>query len=175
MKKFTLTLFLALASLATFAQSTVKTIRVADASTAIGANIPVGTIVIDLTTGNIYSATLAGGGVGTAETITTALAATTPLLAIVNKKSSYSVSEYLETSGALGAGLTVLALTKTVLNGVTAADSFKVYLNGGLLKASEYTFVLDSDGATAGNQSTVALNAASYKFDLLAITYTSNQ
>lgn len=179
MKKITLTLFLAFINLVSFAQSTVKTIRIANATKEIGIDIPVGTLVVDLAIGSFYTATLAGGGVESTETITSALALATPKLALLTREESkpaYSVTESTEITVAMASNSTAThPLGKSILNGVVpTADQIKTYLNGALLKAGDYTFTLDSDSGTTGNQSTVTFVGTSYEFDLLTVMYTSN-
>ena len=72
MKKITLTLFFLFTCFVSFAQvATVKTIRVVNPTTAIGENIPVGTIIIDVSTNKMYVAKI---GIASSETITTSIA-----------------------------------------------------------------------------------------------------
>jgi hypothetical protein len=72
MKKITLTLFFIFTCFVSFAQvATVKTIRVVNPTTAIGENIPVGTILIDISTNKMYVAKI---GIASSETITTSIA-----------------------------------------------------------------------------------------------------
>jgi hypothetical protein len=72
MKKITLTLFFLFSCFVSFAQvATVKTIRVVNPTTAIGENIPVGTIIIDISTNKMY---VAKTGIALTETITTSIA-----------------------------------------------------------------------------------------------------
>jgi hypothetical protein len=168
MKKFTLTLFLALATLSSFAQSTVKTIRVATATTLFTANLPTGTVVIDLATSNVYTAT-AGisltGNSGAAFNITDALAEAIPLLKKING-SVFSVTQ--EADVAATAAALEVTLASAVFNSATATVAdFKVYLNGTLLKSSAFVY----DHATTK----ITLTAAIYEFDVVSVTYSSFQ
>jgi hypothetical protein len=164
MRKLILTLFLASASLVSFAQSTVKTIRVADATTLMTVSLPVGTLVIDVATKNIYLATASVslvGNLGGAFTITSGLAEVVPLFKKINDGSVYSVID--EFTGGSNSAITV-SPTQTpdgAAVGIVASD-FKVYVNGTLLLKSAYTF-------TAGGD--VTITAGIYQFDQIALVY----
>ena len=156
MRKLILTLFLASASLVSFAQSTVKTIRVADATTALAVDIPVGTMVVDVVTKDLYIAT---AGVDNTFTITTALAEGTPLLLKVNG-SVYSVIDE-----AVGGGTSSIKVANSQpADGaavVIVASDFKVYVNGTLLLKSAYTF-------SGGD---VTITTGIYEFDQVSVVY----
>ena len=74
MKKLILTLFLASASLVSFAQSTVKTIRMASPASSFTDNIPRGTQVVVLSTNAVYTAA-AGFASGAYADVATAITA----------------------------------------------------------------------------------------------------
>ncbi|MGY8951525.1 MAG: hypothetical protein ACKVJW_07055 [Flavobacteriales bacterium] len=165
MRKLILTLFLASASLVSFAQSTVKTIRVADATPAtIGVDIPVGTLVIDVDTKDLYIAT---AGVLSSFTITTALAESTPLLLKVNG-SVYSVIDE-----AVGGGTSSIKVANSQpadgADVTIVASDFKVYVNGTLLLKSAYTVV--ADAGAGSNEAGIEIAAGIYEYDQVSVVY----
>ena len=82
MKKYVLTLFILFIGVASFSQVTpVNTVRIANSTTPIGENVPVGTLVIDLLNNKIY---LAKVSVVSTQTITTATASFELLNDVVN-------------------------------------------------------------------------------------------
>ena len=164
MKKLILTLFLASASLVSFAQSTVKTIRVADDASPIGFNLPIGTLVIDVTTKNLY---MAIASVPSATQIATDLASAAPVLKLIGG-SVYSVID--EAVG--GGDSSIKVANSQPADGaavVIAASDFKVYVNGTLLLKSAYTFVTTA-GAGA-NEDGIEITAGIYEYDQIAVVY----
>jgi hypothetical protein len=165
MKKLILTLFLASASLVSFAQSTVKTIRVTNATTLMTVNLPLGTLVIDVAKKNIYVAT-AGvsllGDDGDAFSITSGLAEAEPLFKRINDSSIYSVTDEFMITALSNSTITV-SPTQTPDGAAVAivASDFKVYVNGTLLLKSAYTY---SEGS-------VIITANIYEFDQIALVY----
>jgi hypothetical protein len=167
MRKLILTLFLASASLVSFAQSTVKTIRVATAATDMTVNLPVGTVVIDVATKDLYVATASvslTGNTGAAFTITSGLAEAIPLFKKVNG-SVYSVIVEDEvtsaevTTGQIDVDVSALAPDGAAV-GIVASD-FKVYVNGSLLLKSAYSYV----------GTDVIIDAGIYEFDQVSVVY----
>jgi hypothetical protein len=72
LKKYVLTLFILFIGVASFSQVTpVNTVRIANSATAIGENVPVGTLVIDIDSNKIY---LAKASIASTQTLTTATA-----------------------------------------------------------------------------------------------------
>ena len=113
MKKLILILFLGSTSLVSFAQSTVQTIRIANATTVMAVDIPVGTMVVDVATKNLYIAT---AGVAKTFTITTGLAEDTPLFLLVNGSVSGFILPSLVNTAAVTApvnGMIIYDLSST--------------------------------------------------------------
>jgi hypothetical protein len=161
MKKLILTLFLASASLVSFAQSTVKTIRVADATTALAVDIPVGTMVIDVVTKDLYIAT---AGVANTFTITTALAEGTPLLLKVNGSVYSVIVEDVVTSAEVTTGQIDVDVSSPAPDGALVAianTDFKVYVNGSLLATGDYAYA-------AG---LITITGDIYEFDQVTVVY----
>jgi hypothetical protein len=173
MKKLTLTLFLALAGLVSFGQSTVQTIRLADADEAtLSVNIPVGTMVVDVTTKNIYLA-IAAVDEGTSITdglTNTVLGVLTPLFSLINGY-VYSVIEEKEVG--LNATEYDFVTTKTADGAAVdiAKTDFKVYVNGALLPTDSYTYEtgLGDPGPSTGIQ----ITSQFYKYDQISVVYNS--
>ena len=167
MKKLILTLFLASASLVSFAQSSTKTIRIANASPAtIGVNIPVGTLVVDVANKNLY---LAVEAVDNTQTITTALAAAE--LKLIGG-SVYSVIDEAVANAADVTNGTIIVSNSSAADGAAvglAASDFKVYVNGSLLLKSAYTFVTNA-GAGA-NEDGIEIAAGIYEYDQVSVVY----
>ena len=160
MKKLILTLFLASASLVSFAQSSTKTIRIANASPAtIGVNIPVGTLVVDVANKNLY---LAVEAVDNAQTITTALAAAE--LKLIGGSVYSVIVEDVVTSGEVTTGEIDVDVSSPAADGAAvgiAASDFKVYVNGSLLLKSAYTY---ATGA-------ITIAAGIYEYDQITVVY----
>ena len=126
MKKYVLTLFILFIGVASFSQVTpVNTVRIANSTTQIGENVPIGTLVIDLLNNKIY---LAKVSVVSTQTITSALASFELVNDVVN--GSYSLvsrtSDYttalteggtLLVSPAAGATVTITLTTTNVAAG----------------------------------------------------------
>jgi hypothetical protein len=126
LKKYVLTLFILFIGVASFSQVTpVNTVRIANSTTQIGENVPVGTLVIDLLNNKIY---LAKVSVVSTQTITSALASFELVNDVVND--SYSLvstaSDYttalteggtLLVSPAAGATITITLTTTNVAIG----------------------------------------------------------
>ena len=160
MKKLILTLFLASASLVSFAQSTVKTIRVTDATTVMTVNLPVGTLVIDVATKDLYIAT---AGVLSTFTITTALAEGTPLLLKVNG-SVYSVIDEAVADGDDETNGTIVVSNSNAADGALVAianTDFKVYVNGSLLATTAYSYSLGA----------ITIPGNIYQYDQVSVVY----
>jgi alpha-L-arabinofuranosidase len=170
MKKLTLTLFLALASLVSFGQSTVQTIRLANAATDIGVNIPEGTIVVDVTNKNLYVATAA---VAKNLTITTGLS--NALFTKINGSIYSVIKEDDVTITEANGGEIIVLISETETpdgkNVVITNSDFKVYLNGALLRKEAYTYVLDTDNATDLNQPGIKIVAAISLYDQVSVVY----
>ena len=170
MRKLILTLFLASASLVSFAQSTVKTIRVATTTTVLTENIPQGTQVVLLSTNAVYTATV-GIAKDTGDSTTTFASAVTAGSLITTQVISTVVQE--EELGSDNAAYTkVLSSFLVGENPVDAAtlaanEIVKVYVNGTLLSKGSYTVTY----ATAGTTNTVAITAPLYKWDVVKIAY----
>jgi hypothetical protein len=170
MKKLILTLFLASASLASFAQSTVKTIRVAATTTVLTENIPQGTQVVLLSTNAVYTAT-EGIAKDTDGTSTFDLAVTAGSLVTVTDTVITTVvqEEEVSTSGAYSLKLSSFLVGENASDGDALATNeiVKVYVNGTLLPKGSYTVTY----ATAGTSNTVAITADLYEFDVVKIEY----
>jgi hypothetical protein len=110
LKKYLLTLFILFIGVATFSQVTpVNTVRIANSTTAIGENVPVGTLVIDIDSNKIY---LAKVSMLSTETITSALASFELVSDVVND--SYSlVSRTSDYTTALTEGGTLIVSPAT--------------------------------------------------------------
>jgi hypothetical protein len=161
MRKLILTRFLASASLVSFAQSTVKTIRVANATTALAVDIPEGTLVIDVDTKDLYIAT---AGVLNTFTITTALGEAIPLFKKVNGSVYSVIVEDEVTSTEVTAGQIDVDVSSPAADGAAVgivASDFKVYVNGSLLLKSAYTYV----------GTDVIIAAGIYEYDQVSVVY----
>ena len=161
MRKLILTLFLASASLVSFAQSTVKTIRVADATTALAVDIPVGTMVVDVVTKDLYIAT---AGVANTFTITTALAEGTPLLLKVNDGSVYAVIDEAVADATDETNGTIIVSNSIAADGALVAianTDFKVFVNGALLVKSAYTYAAGA----------ITIAGDIYQYDQVSVVY----
>jgi hypothetical protein len=160
MKKLILTLFLASASLVSFAQSTVKTIRVATPASAFSESIPQGTQVVVLSTNVVYTAT-----VGIVSTTVISAAITAGKLVTVTDTSVYSVID--EVVAATG-GTTDVALSAEPDGALPLIGDtdFKVYVNGALMLKSTYAFDL-----TRGTFGTVTVTSDLYQFDQVSVVY----
>jgi hypothetical protein len=165
MRKLILTLFLASASLVSFAQSTVKTIRIADAVTDMTVNLPTGTVVVDVLNKDLYVATASVsliGNAGGAYNLTNGLAAA--VFVKVNGSVYAVIVEDVVTSAEVTAtqiDVDVSALAPDgAAVGIVASD-FKVYVNGSLLLKSAYSYV-GTDVVIAGDI---------YEFDQVSVVY----
>ena len=155
MRKLILTLFLASASLVSFAQSTVKTIRVATPATLIAENIPQGTQVVMLSTSVVYTA---AQGLASGTTDFTDFAAAIAANALVTTQVISTVVQEEELGSDNAAYTKVLSSFLVGENPVDAAtlaanEIVKVYVNGTLLSKGSYTVTY----ATAGTTNTVAI------------------
>jgi hypothetical protein len=159
MKKLILTLFLASVSLVSFAQSTVKTIRIALPSDAFIENIPQGTQVVLLSNNIMYTAAV---GIASGTVISAAITANS----LVTVGTVYSVTDESEvTSTDQTNGQIVIPNSQTPDGAIAtiANTDFKVYLNGTLLVQSAYTYV-----------SGVGITIAGLcKFDQVSVVYNS--
>ena len=165
MKKLTLTLFLALASLVSFGQSTVQTIRLVDATTAIGVNIPEGTMVVDVATKKLY---LAIDAVPLNKTITTGLSGATPLFLLINGY-VYSVTDELEADEDQDIANEIKLALNNVVDGEAveiANTDFKVYVNGDLLRHAAYSY----EAEAAGNGE-IVITGVIYQYDQVSVVY----
>jgi hypothetical protein len=158
MRKLILTLFLASASLVSFAQSTVKTIRMATPASAFAGNIPQGTQVVVLSTNVVYTAT-----VGIASTTVISAAITSGWLVTVTDTSVYSVIDEVEagTGSNIAISVTPSLTPDGAVAGSIVASDFKVYVNGTLLLKSAYTF-------SGGD---VTITTGIYEFDQVSVVY----
>ena len=173
MKKLTLTLFLALASLVSFGQSTVQTIRVLNATTPLDASIPVGTMVVDVATKNLYL-TIGAVDVADNKTINTGLSNTdlagdlTPLFSLINGY-VYSVID----ENIVGENATEYDFVTTKTADGAAVDiantDFRVYVNGALLPTTSYSY----DKALQNNVTGIKIESLFYKFDQISVVYNS--
>jgi hypothetical protein len=160
MRKLILTLFLASASLVSFAQSTVKTIRVATPASAFSESIPQGTQVVVLSTNVVYTAT-----VGIVSTTVISAAITAGSLVTVTDTSVYSVID--EVVAATGVTTDVaLSVTPDGASGTIGDTDFKVYVNGGLMLKSTYAYDL-----TRGAFGTVTVTSDFYLYDQVSVVY----
>ena len=162
MKKLILTLFLASASLVSFAQSTVKTIRIAATTTVLTENIPQGTQVVLLSTNAVYTATV-GIAKDTGDNSTTfASAVTAGSLVTVTDTNVYSVIDEVE--AATGATTAVnLSATPDGAAPIIADTDFKVYVNGALMLKSTYAYTLGTN--------TVTITSNFYQYDQVSVVY----
>jgi len=173
MKKLTLTLFLALASLVSFGQSTVQTIRLADADIAkLSVGIPEGTMVVDVATKNLYLALAAVNlGTGINDGLNNIVGTTlTPLFSLIN---GYVYSVIEEKIVSADAPTTFeFATTKTADGAKVAIENtdFKVYVNGALLPTGSYTYETNF----AGDDPTgIEIKSKIYKYDQISVVYNS--
>ena len=167
MKKLILTLFLASASLVSFAQSTVKTIRIAATTTVLTENIPQGTQVVLLSTNAVYTATV-GIAKDTGDNSTTfASAVTASSLVTVTDTNVYSVIKEAEVSSAdVTAGKIDVDVSSPAADGALvaiAASDFKVYVNGSLLATGAYTLL--------GTNIEIPASTGIYEFDQVSVVY----
>ena len=161
MRKLILTLFLASASLVSFAQSSVKTIRIASPAALITENIPQGTQVVMISTNVVYTATV-GIASGTGDFADFADAIANNALVTVTDTSVYSVID--EVVAATGTTTAVnLSATPDGASGTIVDTDFKVYVNGALMLKSTYAYTL------AGNILTVTSNF--YQYDQVSVVY----
>ena len=170
MKNSVLTLFLALATLGSFAQSTVKTIRIANATDVITENIPQGTQVVLLSTNVVYTA-----AIGIAKD-TGALTVTFSSLVLDGSLVTKQVISTVVQEEELGVdNATYTIVLSSFLVGENPVDAavlvaneiVKVYVNGTLLSKGSYTVTY----ATAGTSNTVAITAPLYQWDAIKIVY----
>ena len=166
MKKLILTLFLASASLVSFAQSTVKTIRIATPATLITENIPQGTQVVMISTNVVYTATL-GIASGTGDFANFAAAIAGNALITVRDTNVYSVIKEAEvSSGDVTAAKIVVDVASPAPDGASgtiANTDFKVYVNGSLLATGAYTLV--------GTNIEIPASTGIYQYDQVSVVY----
>jgi hypothetical protein len=171
MKKLILTLFLVSASLVSFAQSTVKTIRVATPGTLITENIPRGTQVVVLSTNVVYTAALGiASGTGDFADFAAAIAGNA-LITLVDTNVYTAVQEEELASD----DATYTKVLTSSLVGENAGDAgtlaaneiVKVSVNGILLSKGTYSVTY----APIGKTNTVAIFASLYKWDVVKIAY----
>jgi hypothetical protein len=168
MRKLILTLFLASASLVSFAQSTVKTIRVATPAATFAENIPQGTQVVVLSTNVVYSAT---AGIASGTAISDAITGGS----LVTGTDTFVSTVVVEAESPGGAYTVDLNTTGPVLgqtlgDGVLAANGIvKVFVNGTLLPSAAYTVTITDTATTAVN--TLAIIANLYQYDAVQIMY----
>ena len=162
MRKLILTLFLASASLVSFAQSTVKTIRVATPASAFAGNIPEGTQVVVLSTNLVYTATT-GFASGAHTDVAAAITANALITVTDTDTSVYSVIDEVEagTGSNIAISVTPSLTPDGAVAGSIVASDFKVYVNGTLLLKSAYTF---SGGI-------VTITTGIYEFDQVSVVY----
>ena len=162
MRKLILTLFLASASLVSFAQSTVKTIRMATPASAFAGNIPQGTQVVVLSTNLVYTATT-GFASGAHTDVAAAITANALITVTDTDTSVYSVIDEVEAG--TGSNIAISVTPSQTPDGAAAgsivASDFKVYVNGTLLLKSAYTF---SGGI-------VTITTGIYEFDQVSVVY----
>jgi hypothetical protein len=123
LKKYVLTLFILFIGVASFSQVTpVNTVRIANSTTPIGENVPVGTLVIDLLNNKIY---LAKVSVVSTQTITSALASFELVNDVVNNSYALVAKAADYTTSETEAGKTLLvspAVDATVTITLTTTD-----------------------------------------------------
>lgn len=171
MKKLTLTLFLALASLVSFAQSTVKTLRVAEGPTLISESIPIGTQVVLLSTNVVYTA---ARGIASGTTDYEDFADAIEYGALVTTLQTISTAVQEEELAADDLTYTS-ALTSSLVGEDSSSDGaelanneiVKIYINGLLLPKGAYKVTYTSSTTT----NTVAITAPLYKYDVVKIEY----
>jgi hypothetical protein len=163
MRKLILTLFLASASLVSFAQSTVKTIRVANATTNMTVDLPTGTVVVDVANKDLYVATASVSLIGFGGTAPYNL--TNGFDAGVFVKVNGSVYSVIKEVVAATGATTAVTLTETPDGAlVTIANTdFKVYVNGSLLTTTAYAYT------TSPN--VVTITSDFYEFDQVSVVY----
>ena len=163
MKKLILTLFLASASLVSFAQSTVKTIRVAAPASAFSESIPKGTQVVVLSTNVVYTATV---GIVSTTVISAAITAGS-LVTVDTSISTVVVEEELTADNATYSKvLTAAVFGQPLGNGVLSTPEIvKVFVNGTLLPSKSYKVVI------ASTVNTLLIGAPLYAFDAVQIIY----
>ncbi len=164
MRKLILTLFLASASLVSFAQSTVKIIRVATPASAFSESIPQGTQVVVLSTNVVYTATV---GIVSTTVISAAITAGSLVTVSDTDTKVYSVIKEAEVSSAdVTATKILVAVAAPAPDGasVTIANTdFKVYVNGSLLATGAYTLV--------GTNIEIPASTGIYEYDQVSVVY----
>lgn len=173
MRKLILTLFLASASLVSFAQSTVKTIRVATTTTVLTENIPQGTQVVLLSTNAVYTATV-GIAKDTGDNTTTFASAVTAgsLITVTDTTVSTTVVEEELTAddATYSKVLTAAVFGQHGGDGVLSNNQIvKVFVNGTLLPSGSYTVEITASATTPVN--TLAIIAPLYQYDAVQIIY----
>ena len=167
MKKLILTLFLASASLVSFAQSSVKTIRMATPASAFAGNIPQGTQVVVLSTNAVYTAT---AGIASGTLVSGAI--TGGSLVTVADTIVSTVVLQGESTGAtysINLNLTAPVLGQTLGDGTLAENEIvKVFVNGTLLPKAAYSVIITDTSTTAVN--TLLINNL-YQYDAVQIMY----
>ena len=168
MKKLILTLFLASASLVSFAQSTVKTIRMASPASSFTDNIPRGTQVVVLSTNAVYTAA-AGFASGAYADVATAITANA-LVTVADTDTNVStvvVEEELTNDDATYSIVLTAAVFGQPLGDGTLANPeiVKVFVNGTLLPSTSYTVII------GGGTNTLAINGPLYAYDAVQIIY----
>jgi hypothetical protein len=166
MRKLILTLFLASASLVSFAQSTVKTIRMATPASAFAGNIPQGTQVVVLSTNLVYTATT-GFASGAHTDVAAAITANALITVTDTTVSTTVVEEELTASTATYSKvLTAAVFGQPLGNGVLGTPEIvKVFVNGTLLPSGSYTVTI------ASTVNTLAITAPLYAYDTVQIIY----
>ena len=169
MRKLILTLFLASASLVSFAQSTVKTIRMATPASAFAGNIPQGTQVVVLSTNLVYTATT-GFASGAHTDVAAAITANALITVTDTDTSVYSVIDEVEAGAGVNIGIKVA--NSQPADGaavVIVASDFKVYVNGTLLLKSAYTIV--ADAGAGSNEAGIEITTGIYQYDQVSVVY----
>jgi hypothetical protein len=164
MKKLILTLFLASASLVSFAQSTVKTIRIATPATLITENIPQGTQVVMISTNVVYTATV-GIASGTGDFADFADAIANNALVTVTDTSVYSVIDEVVAASCVTTAV-ALSVTRDGADIAIEAKDFKVYVNGSLLATGAYAY-----DSAVGASGTVTVTSDFYEYDQVSVVY----
>ena len=172
MRKLILTLFLASASLVSFAQSTVKTIRVATPSALIAENIPEGTQVVMLSTDTVYTATVGiASGTGDFADFAAAIAGNA-LVTVTDTTVSTTVveEELIADDATYSKVLTAAVFGQHGGDGVLSNNQIvKVFVNGTLLPSGSYTVEITASATTPVN--TLAIIAPLYQYDAVQIIY----
>jgi hypothetical protein len=168
MRKLILTLFLASASLVSFAQSTVKTIRVATPASAFSESIPQGTQVVVLSTNVVYTATV---GIVSTTVISAAITAGSLITVTDTTVSTTVVEEELTADDpTYSKVLTAAVFGQHDGDGVLSNNQIvKVFVNGTLLPSGSYTVEITASATTPVN--TLAIIAPLYQYDAVQIIY----